>query len=59
MEKARTCTNVLYLALCLIGFVLNVLAYFGSQSVYKAQSFLHRLMPSALCGNIFVFVKKP
>ena len=33
--------------------------YFGSQSVYKAQSFLHRLMPSALCGNIFVFVKKP
>lgn len=33
--------------------------YFGNRYVYALQSLLHRIMPSFLCGNLFVFVKKP
>jgi SAM-dependent methyltransferase len=33
--------------------------YFHSRFVYGAQDFFHRIMPSAVSGNIFVFLKKP
>ena len=33
--------------------------YFGSKIIYFFLSFLHRLMPSFMCGNLFIFIKKP
>jgi SAM-dependent methyltransferase len=33
--------------------------YFGNKIVFKFQSLIHRIMPSFLCGNLFIFVKKP
>jgi SAM-dependent methyltransferase len=33
--------------------------YFGSKLLYNFMEFLHRLLPSFFCGNLFVFIKKP
>jgi len=33
--------------------------YFGNRSLYHALGFLHRLMPAALSGGLFVFLQKP
>lgn len=33
--------------------------FFGSKTVYRLQSLLHRVMPSFFCGNLFIFVRKP
>lgn len=33
--------------------------YFGNKFVFKLMLLLQRIMPSFLCGNLFVFVKKP
>lgn len=33
--------------------------FFGSRAVYGVLSLLHRVMPVALCGSFFVFLRKP
>ena len=33
--------------------------YFGNRFIYKLQSLLHRLLPAFLCGNLFIFIRKP
>lgn len=33
--------------------------YFNNKLIYSIQKFLHRLFPSFLCGNIFLFIQKP
>ena len=33
--------------------------YFGSRHVYRTLDFIHRVMPAAFSGNIFVFLQKP
>ena len=33
--------------------------YFGNRFLFAVQSVLHRVLPAAACGNLFVFVRKP
>ena len=33
--------------------------FFGSKKMYNAQSFVHRLLPCWLSGNLFIFLRKP
>lgn len=33
--------------------------YFSSEFIYRIQSALHKIMPAPLCGNLFVFMRKP
>lgn len=33
--------------------------HFGNKYMYRFQSFIHRLLPAFVCGNLFVFVRKP
>jgi len=33
--------------------------YFGSKAIYMFFSFIHRILPSLFCGNLFVYLKKP
>lgn len=33
--------------------------YFGSRTLYVIADFVHRLMPAAFSGNLFVFLQKP
>ena len=55
MEKARTCTDVLYLALFLIGVVLYVTAYYGSQSIFTRLGVIifRVLVVLLLVGSVF------
>lgn len=33
--------------------------YFSKRAIYKCQSIIHRILPGALSGNLFVFLRKP
>ena len=40
-------------------FRSNPSYYLGDKLIYRAMSIIHRLLPSLLIGNIFVFLQKP
>lgn len=33
--------------------------HFGSKTIYGIQSFIHRILPVSIVGNLFVFLQKP
>ena len=33
--------------------------FFGNKLLYKLQSFMHRVLPTFLSGNLFIFIRKP
>jgi SAM-dependent methyltransferase len=33
--------------------------YFGSKAIYEIQKKIHNILPVVICGNLFVFLRKP